>query len=109
MKMGLQTRTIKKQHPDHTYGVILFKNFKDLCVLQREKVLTFFMDDKCFITIGDWDTPALTIRRQISSYGGGTSDAANHDHIPLHITPSVVLKVNPPRSTSHYFYSGELF
>ena len=41
--------------------------------------------------------------------GGGVLSACDHDYIQMHVTPSVVLKMTPPRSVAQSFYGGAPF
>ena len=41
--------------------------------------------------------------------GWGVLSACDHDYIQMHVTPSVVLKMTPPRSVAQSFYGGAPF
>ena len=96
IKMGIQTRLTRKYHPDQKYGSVLFNYFKEFCVRHRDDICLYFLDDKCSIPIGSPNSPASTITRQRRCYGAGKSDACDHDHIQMHITPSVINKFGKP-------------
>ena len=49
------------------------------------------------------------MRRQRRVLGGMDSLACDHDHIPMHITPSVVLKMVPHCNELASFYGGKPF
>ena len=105
---GLQTRLTRKHHPDHKYGTVLFIYFKEFAVKFRIHISLFFLDDKCSIPIGDYDSPVSVARRQRKTLGGKSSDACDHDHIPLHITPSVInIFDTPPRLLEDGFFRGK--
>ena len=66
-----------------------------------------FLDDKCSIPIGDYDSPVSAVQRQRKQLDPKTSDATDHDHISMHLTPSVINVFNkPPRNISDSFYGG---
>ena len=109
MKMGLQTRLLRKSHPDQKYGTILFHYFKAFSVMFREESIMFFLDDKCSIPIGSPQNPVSIVCRQKRVMGGGGLSACDHDYIQMHVTPSVVLKMTPPRSVTQSFYGGAPF
>ena len=109
MVMGLQVRLIQKHHPDQKYGAVLFIYFKEFSVRFRKYVSMYYLDDKCSIPIGHPDAPASAVRRQRKAYGAGMSNASDHDHIPLHITPSVINRFGtPPRRVEDSFFGGEI-
>ena len=69
----------------------------------------FFINDKALIRVGHPDAPVTATRRQRRVLGGMDSLACDHDHIPMHIKPSVVLKMVPPRNELASFYGGKPF
>ena len=109
VKLGFQTRLTRKYHPDQKYGCVLFNYFKSFAVKYREYVSLSMLDDKCSIPIGYPDAPASCLRRQRRGYGAGECDAADHDHIQMHITPSVInMFGKPPRRVEDSFFGGEV-
>ena len=60
----LQTRLIRKYHPDHKFGSVLFIYYKEFCIKYRDHIMLSFLDDKCSILIGDYSSPVSAVRRQ---------------------------------------------
>ena len=110
VKWLLQTRLIRKSHPDHYFGAALFKYFRAWASMFAEHTLCIFLDDKASIGIGPVGAPASSTRRQRVAMGavlGASSlSSCDHDHIPMHITPSLIVKLRPPASATESFYGG---
>ena len=108
-KFSLQTRLLRKFHPDHKFGCVLFNYFKAFSVRHRHFISMSFLDDKCSIPIGHYDSPVLAVQRQRQKLDTGISSAADHDHIAMHLTPSVInIFEKPPRNITESFYGGTM-
>ena len=89
--------------------VCLFNYFKEFSVVFERFLSLYYPDDKCSIPIGRPDSPASAARGQRKAYGAGISNASDHDHIPLPITPSVINRFGtPPRIIEESFFGGEI-
>ena len=77
--------------------------------MMREYVCMYNLDDKCSIPIGEPDAPASILTRQKKRFGTGKCDSSDHDHIKMHLTPSVINKFGkPPRRVEESFFGGEV-
>lgn len=110
VKSTVQKRTLHKHHVDHHYAAKQFKFMREMASKFNEISVCFFLDDKAAIPIGPIGTPVSTTRRQRPGFVDTRNEcglnAADHDIIPLHITPSVSIKLVPPSSNSGW-YKGE--
>ena len=62
----------------------------------RDYICMFNLDDKCLIPVGEPDAPVSVLRRQRRGFGAGSCDSSDHDHIKMHLTPSVINKFGKP-------------
>lgn len=110
IKWVLQTRLLHKEHKDQHYGAKQFKYLKQMAQRLSSYATVFFLDDKASIPIGQPNTPVSATRRQRKVLGAGVGQrgltAADHDVIPMHLTPSVSVKLSPPEDEKSW-YMGE--
>lgn len=110
VKRSIQKRTLHKHHVDHHYAAKQFKFMREMATKFRDISTCYFLDDKAAIPIGPFHTPVSTTRRQRPAFVDTRNEqglnAADHDIIPLHITPSVCIKLKPPESNAGW-YKGE--
>ena len=104
----LQTRLIRKYHPDHKFGSVLFNYFKQFCIKYRVHIMVRFLDDKCSIPIGDYASPVSAVRRQKRGINVGIQTATDHDHISVHIVPSVINIFEETPRHNESFYGGQV-
>ena len=67
-----------------------------------------FLDDKCSILIGDYSSPVSAVRRQKKGIDVGIQSASDHDHISVHITPSVINTFEETPRHNESFYGGKV-
>lgn len=76
----------------------------------KDNSTVFFLDDKAAIPIGFPSTPVSATRRQRKVLHAGLApgelSAADHDVIPMHLTPSVSIMLEPPDENQNW-YSGK--
>lgn len=110
IKWVLQTRLLHKEHRDQHFGAKQFKYLKQMAQRFSSHATVFFLDDKASIPIGHPNTPVSATRRQRKVLGAGIGPkgltAADHDVIPMHLTPSVSVKLSPPEDEKSW-YMGE--
>lgn len=111
IKFGLQTRTLRKQHVDQHYACKQWKIVKEFSCLYRENTIMIFWDDKAQIPIGYNAAPASVVPRQRPVLMVGLDqrglNSVDHDNIPQHLTPSVIIKLTPPDNVSGDWYVGK--
>lgn len=110
IKWVLQTRLLQKSHVDQHFGAKQFQYLKLMSQRFAEHALMIFMDDKASVPVGHPNTPVSATKRQrkvlAAGVGLGGLTAADHDVIPMHLTPSVSIILSPPTNEQSW-YSGK--
>jgi hypothetical protein len=108
----LQTRLLRKSHADHYFGSALFKYWRRLAAKRSGTTMCIFLDGKATVPVGPVDCPVSATRRQRYSIGAAMGNVAltacDHDHIPMHIVPSVTIRLCPPDDPDGSFYGGAI-
>lgn len=111
LKFGLQTRTLRKAHPDQHYACKQWKLAKEFACMFRNFTLVTFWDDKAQIPIGFPKTLISAASRQRPVLMAGLDDralnATDHDNAAQHLTPSVTIKLKPPKDICGDWYTGQ--
>jgi hypothetical protein len=106
----VQSRLLRKSHPDSYYCAALFKYERQFAVKFRNYTAFICADDKHKIGIGD-DIPVSTGVRNKATLSSTEVEltASDHDFTKCSLTPSVSLFVNVPKNISESFYDGNVY
>ena len=109
VKYCVQSRQLRKSHPDTHYVSVILQHVKSLAVLYRDITQVVSVDDKCVVPVGEPDDPISTaVRSHNRSMVLKASKLAALDHdFHVHgIIPSISFFVNIPESSKDSFFQG---
>ena len=110
IKYCVQSRQLRKGHPDTHYVSVLLQYVKAFAVQYQDITQMISVDDKCVVPVGEPGDPiSMAVRSHNHSLAHKASKLAALDHdFHVHgIIPSVSFFVNIPDSTKDSFFQGK--
>lgn len=110
VKFQIQTRLLRKEHPDSHYCACLFRYLREFAILFRDYVCLICADDKHKVPIGEGVATSTGVRNKKSMVlKEANLVACDHDFTKLSLTPSVIFICKVPLSIEESFYDGQVF
>jgi hypothetical protein len=110
MKYKVQTRILRKEHPDGHYCAAIFRYLREFAIKFRDYVVFISADDKHKVAIGESVATSTGVRnRQTLVPENGILAACDHDFTKLSLTPSVIFLCDVPKKITESFYSGDVY
>ena len=110
VKYCVQSRQLRKNHPDTHYVSVILQYVKDFAVQYQDITQMVSVDDKCVVPVGEPGDPISTaVRSHNRSMALKASKLAALDHdFHVHgIIPSVSFFVSIPESSKDSFFQGK--
>ncbi|GET65113.1 hypothetical protein GLOIN_2v1767477 [Rhizophagus irregularis DAOM 181602=DAOM 197198] len=110
VKFQIQTRLLRKEHPDSHYCACLFHYLREFAILFRNYVCLICADDKHKVPIGEGVATSTGVRNKKSMVlKEANLVACDYDFTKLSLTPSVIFICKVPLSIEESFYDGQVF
>lgn len=110
IKYKVQTRVLRKEHPDGHYCAAIFRYLREFAIKFRDYTVFISADDKHKISIGESVATSTGVRnRQTLVPEDGILAACDHDFTKLSLTPSVIFLCKIPKKITESFYDGDVY
>jgi hypothetical protein len=110
IKYKVQTRVLRKEHPDGHYCAAIFRYLREFAIRFRNYIVFISADDKHKVAIGESVATSTGVRnRQTLVPENGILAACDHDFTKLSITPSVIFLCDVPEEIMGSFYNGSVY
>jgi hypothetical protein len=106
----VQSRLLRKSHPDAHYCAALFRYTRLFAIKYREFTCFISADDKHKIPVGEIVETSTGVRNKATlAFLNSELTSCDHDFTKLSVTPSVSLFCEIPKDISGSFYQGQVF
>ena len=110
IKFMVQTRQLRKSHPDSHYAAAIFRYQREMAVRLKAHSSFVSLDDKHRISVGEPGYPVAAVERGKRVLVPGNQEflVADHDFTRFSLVPSITFFIDIPEEISESWYRGQV-